>query len=371
MSNQPTGNQPEPTHPDADADNAAREPGPTDVAGALESPAQEALNAFHARWQLYAGSDDFELRDPEAGTDVASIGVARDGAPRAEVVRVSVRDSTTWIRLSVSKSEWPGNMNAASRALQLSLFETRDLLEVVSEALRHMRTVARLATDLYGARSNADALERSLDLEARTTGVDATWLKDPVAQRADITRWEAVRNRFATAHGPTAVVPSRSEARSALISRIADLVLERDELSLAPIKTWLWSGTPPRPSGSIVGMLALVPRAVANVVAHVARLRQVNRALNVAEECQRIADGLEDAHERLVNAETLRSARAEEHRLVSLVVAAVNEASTPHERPAPPEPYAGRPVPQTDRALEPPAALGLGHARKPAGPPSL
>jgi hypothetical protein len=372
MSNQPTGNQPEPSHRDADADNAAREPGPTDVAGALESPAQEALNAFHARWQLYAGSDDFELRDPEAGRDVASIGIARDGEPHAEVVRVSVHKSVTWIRLSVSKSERAVDLNAASRVLRLSLFETRDVLDVVSDALRHMRTVARLATDLYGARRNADALERSLDLEARTAGLDAAWLKDPVAQRADISRWEAVRDRFTTAHGPTAVVPSGFEARSALNLRISYLLLERDALWLAPIKTWLWStGTVARPTGNVMRVLAAVPRAVANVAAHIARLRQLNRTLNVAEECQRIADRLEDAHERLVNAETLRSARTEEHRQVSLVVAAVKGASTPIERPSWTVPYTGRPAPQTSRTLEPPSNPGPGHARRPAGPPSL
>ncbi|MFC8797094.1 hypothetical protein ACFT2C_05140 [Promicromonospora sp. NPDC057138] len=373
MSNQPTGNQAEPTHPDADADNAAREPGPTDVAGALESPAQEALNAFYARWQLYAGSDDFELRDPEAGRDVASIGIARDGASRAQVVRVSVQESTTWIRLSVSKSEWAVDLNAASRALRLSLVETRDLLEAASDALGHMWTVARLATDLYSARSNADALERSLDLEARAAGLDATRLKDPAAQRADITRWEVVRDRFTTAHGPTAVVPSGLEARSVLTLRISDLISERAALSMTPIKTWLWAGsTPPRPSGSIFRMLAEVQRAVANVAAHITRLRQVSQALNVLQECQRIADGLQDAHERLANAETLQSARIEERRLADAVVAAVEEASTPVERPGRSVPYTGRPAPLTSRTLLPAATPGPGCPLRPdMGPPRL
>ncbi|MFD2794417.1 hypothetical protein ACFS27_12745 [Promicromonospora vindobonensis] len=346
-------------------------PGPIDIAGTLESPAQEALNAFHARWQLYARSEDFELRDPEASPDVASIGIARREAASSQVVRVSAQEHTTWIRLSVSKSKRPADMTAAARVLRISLDETSDVLLAASTALRHMRTVARLATDLYSARSNADALERTLDLEAHTAGLDAAVLKDPRAQRSHVGVWEDTRDRFNAEHGPATVVATGSRARSDLIWRFGDLVKEQDALWTAPIKTWLWSGSTPERPGNIVQMLALLPRAASNVAARIARIRQLEQDLHVVEECQRIIAGLEDAHERLANAEALHSARLEERRLVDAVLAAVKDAATPVERPTSAAPYTGRPAPQTSRTLEPPTTPGPGHARGPAGPPSL
>ncbi|MFD2796379.1 hypothetical protein ACFS27_22655 [Promicromonospora vindobonensis] len=373
MSNQPTGNHPAPTHSDVDADNPARVPGPIDVAGTLDSPAQEALNAFHARWQLIAGSEKFELREPEAGRDVASIGIARRGASSIQVVRVSVQEHTTWIRLSVSKSKRSVDMAAASRVLYLPIRETGQVLLAASEALRHMRTVARLATERYSARSNADALERTLDLEARTAGLDANFLKDPQAQRGHVGVWEGTRDRFNAAHGPTIVVATGNRARSYLTLRIGDLIDEQDALWMTPIKKWLWAGsTQPRPSGSIFRALALLPRAASNVASRIARIRQVGQALHVVEECQRITDALEDAHERLANAEALCSARLEERRLTDAIVVAVKEASTPVERPGRPASHTGRPAPRTSRTLLPPVTPAPPRAPRPdTGPPSL
>ena len=284
---------------------------------------------------------------------------------------MSVHESTTWIRLSVSKSKQSVDLNAASRVLGLAPGETIDALQTASSALRNMRTVARLANDLHSARINADALERTLDLEARTAGLDAAVLKDPRAQRGQVVVWENARDRFNAEHGPATVVATGIEKRSDLNLRFGDLVKEQDSLWTAPIKTWLWSGsTPPRP-GNIVQMLALLPRAASNVAARVARIRQLEQALHVVSECLRIIAGLEDAHERLANAEALHSARLEERRLADAVAAAVKNAATPVERPTSAVPYTRRPAPQTSRTLEPPSTPGPGHAHRPAGPPSL
>ncbi|MEU4360365.1 hypothetical protein [Promicromonospora sp. NPDC023987] len=370
MSNSPTEKRTAPARAyaedDPDVDNAAREPSPVDVAGALESPTQEALNAFQARWGLLPGSERFELREPQASRDVASVGIARPGAPSTQVVRVSAQEHTTWIRLAVAKSKLPVDMTAASRVLQLSLDETNHLLLAASDALWHMRNVARLATQLYALRSSVEVLEHSLDLEARTAGVDATRLKDTVAQRSDVTRWESERDRFVTKHWPMVVVPSGIRARSDLALRISNLIVEQDALWTAQVTTWLTgAGTPHRRISGAGRVLRAVPSAVVNVAAHVRRIGQVSRDLRIAHECARIADGLEDARERWANAATLHRAQTEEHRLAALVVAAVREASTPKNHRAPHAPYTTRPSRQSARTVQPPAPPGPGHAPRP------
>lgn len=373
MSNEPIGN-----HADLIKTEPAGHPAPAspvEVAGDLGSPFSEALNAFEARWDLFAdGQQDLVLWEPDASQDSVSIGVARRDAPGEWVVRISLVNDHV-IRVSALHDDTPlMDLAATSRVLHLPAYEVAEVLRVAADALRHMQTVVRLAEDLYTARSDADARERALDRIARAGGDDAVWLRDPQSHRAEVRMWEAARDRFVAAHGKKGVVASGLDDRYGMAMDLATPTLQQSDLLAGGLAAWRATGsTPRRPNGKIPRLLALVPRLVRDVAAYASYSRQLDSAVQIAKERLRIAGQLECARENLADAEDLEYARADVEQLKNAVVAAVQAASTPVEKPKRPVPYPSRPAPTTARTQPPtsPTAHGGRSTRPGASPPAL
>jgi hypothetical protein len=347
---------------------------PVEVAGDLGSPFSEALNAFEARWDLFAEGQDLVIWEPDASQDSVSIGVARRDAPGEWVVRISLVNDHV-IRVSALHDDTPlMDLAATSRVLHLPAYEVTEVLRVAADALRHMQTVVRLAEDLYNAKNYAIAREHALDRNAHAGGDDPAWLKDPQSRRAEVRKWEAARDRFVAAHGKEGVVASGLDDRYGLAMDLATLTLEQSDLLAGGLAAWLAAGsTPRRPSGKIPRLLPRVPRLVRDIAAYVSYSGQLDRSVRVAKERLRIADQLECARENLADAEDLESARADVDQLKNAVVAAVQAASTPVEEPKRPVSYPSHPAPTTARTQPPtnPTAHGSRSRRPGASPPTL
>ncbi|MFC8797093.1 hypothetical protein ACFT2C_05135 [Promicromonospora sp. NPDC057138] len=325
-------------------------------AGTLGSPFIEALNAFHARWDLVT-RDDIELWAPEAGPDTALIGIARRGAPEESVVDVSLQGDRVW--LSASTTGTPIDLAAASRVLRLQAPEVRDVLQAAVEALHYARDAYRLVDELDHAMAAVSFRERELDRAARAGGHDPAWLKNPQAQQARTVELEEQRDRFAVKHGLGGLTASGLDDDYGLAQDVMLLTQERDELADGGLTGWFQWITPPiSPVQGLLRPLTTLYRIVHGIVTYHLHTRHVAQDLEVARERRRIAGGLYVAYESLAEAEELHSAHDLVTSLRDEVAANLHSASTPTQRPQVSTPYTARPALGAPHTLEAPTAPG-------------
>jgi len=345
-------------------------PSATDESEILGSPFLEALDAFHARWDLFPDRDDFVLWEPYALPDGASIGIARHGATEESVVDVYLQGDR--VRLSASETETPLDLAAASRMLRLPAYEVRQVLQAAVEALHYARDAYRLTDELHHAIASADFREKELDRASRGGGHDAAWLKDAPAQRARIVELEAERDRFAAKHGLGGITASGLDDDYGLAQDVMLLTDELDELAAGGPTGWFHRTAPPiSPRQGLLRPVTMMYRLVHSVVTYFLHTKQVARDLEIARERRRIAGGLYVAHESLADAEELQSTLDLVNSLRDEVAANLRSAATATERPQVPTPYRARPAPGAPHTLQAPTAPGQAGRRPESGSPSL
>jgi hypothetical protein len=356
MSNQSTPNYPDLTntpHGVQHSQAVAPVPRAVEVAGSLDSPFLEALNAFEARWDLFPRGDDFQLWEPDSSPGETSIGIALPDAPSDHAVRISLHADDR-VRISDLDSGSPVDLAATSRRLQLPAYEVREVLRAVVDALHSAQAVARLAAELRSARDSAASQERRIDHTTNADGSDAARLKNPQAQRADVATWEAKRDRFAADHGLTGVVASGLDDQYGLAMDIAVLTDEQTDLRRGGLAGWLSTpGTPRSDRHGIARVPALLYRLVTDVVDYYRHVKDLEKSLAAAHERQRIANRLEVLHERLADAENLAATRAEVRSLHQALVGAVKKAATPDQTPSRPAIYITRTGARPSRTQQP------------------